>query len=251
MRSQHVDTASSLGISPGSYAAITVSDTGCGMDPPTLRRIFEPFFTTKEVGRGTGLGLAMTYGTVKGWGGTIDVQSTVGLGTTFTMYLPAVAAIAEPKSPRPLATTSRADATILIVDDDLRIRQVARRILESRGYVVHEACDGADALTMFDLYRDQIDLVVLDMAMPVMGGAESFRALRTLSPALRVVLASGYAIEEDARRCLVEGALGFIDKPYTVEVLTTAIDRALRGEPVTREAHATSDVVSVGWVASN
>jgi two-component system, cell cycle sensor histidine kinase and response regulator CckA len=214
------------------YASIAVSDTGSGMDADTQQRIFEPFFTTKQLGRGTGLGLAMVYGTVKSWNGTIEVDSTVGVGTTMTLRLPASAArdVAKPK--RNSAAMRVGAGTILIVDDDARIRKVARRVLETRGYTILEACDGAEGVATYEQHREAIQLVILDMAMPVMAGASCFRALRERDPEVRVLLASGYALEDDARRCLSEGALGFIDKPYTVEVFTAAVNRAIRGELV-------------------
>ena len=224
---------SSRDLVPGRYAAISVTDTGCGMDVETQRRIFEPFFTTKGVGRGTGLGLAMVYGTVKAWGGLVEVESSVGVGTTIVICLPASASRAATRKPsKRQPATSSGKGTILVVDDDPRIRRVARRILEIGGYDVHEACDGAEALKVFDQKRDHTQLVVLDMAMPVMGGAECFRALRERDPELRILLASGYALEEDARRCLSEGAIGFVDKPYTVDKFTAAVATAMRGELV-------------------
>ncbi|MCX5743966.1 MAG: response regulator, partial [Proteobacteria bacterium] len=119
--------------------------------------------------------------------------------------------------------------TILVVDDDDRIRRVSRRILEGRGYRVLEVGDGRAALELYKKHPE-VDLVVLDMAMPVMGGAECFAALRLFDPNARVLLASGYTIEEDARRCLANGAVGFVDKPYTVDTLITAVTRAMRGE---------------------
>jgi signal transduction histidine kinase/CheY-like chemotaxis protein len=222
------------GVEPGSYAAIAVADTGCGIDPATQQRIFEPFFTTKGVGRGTGLGLAMVYGTVKAWGGIVEVDSTVGVGTTMTIYLPTSTTGMAARAPAPVrpADSASAGGTILVVDDDPQIRRVARRILENGGYRVHEACDGADALRVFDAQRASTQLVVLDMAMPVMGGAECFRELRARAPGLRILLASGYALEADARRCLSDGAIGFVDKPYTVDKFATAVAAAMRGEVV-------------------
>ncbi|MCX5745344.1 MAG: response regulator [Proteobacteria bacterium] len=229
----HVDVdatrATALEIAPGRYVAITVVDTGAGMSAETASRIFEPFFTTKDIGRGTGLGLPMVYGTVRSYGGGIDVASELGTGTTITLYLPpaelAPAAATIQVAPA-LATTG---GTILLVDDDLQIRRLGRRILEGKGYSVLEAGDGRAALEIYQQHPE-IQLVVLDMAMPVMGGAECFAALRKLDPDARVLLASGYTIEEDSRRCLAEGALGFLDKPYRAEFLIATIARVLRGE---------------------
>jgi len=218
-----------IGLTPGPFVSIAIADTGCGMSPQIIRRIFEPFFTTKGVGRGTGLGLAMVYGTVKSWAGAVDVDSTVGVGTRITMYLPAVETIDQARSRARRASVSRGSGTIMVVDDDPQIRRVARRILEGRGYRVREAANGAEALAAHDAHGPEISLVVLDMAMPVMGGAECFTALRARDPDLRVLLVSGYAIEEDARRCLADGAIGFLDKPYTVDVFSAAVAGAIRG----------------------
>jgi CheY-like chemotaxis protein len=225
------ERATQLEIAPGRYVSIAVTDTGSGMDATTQKRIFEPFFTTKEVGRGTGLGLPMVYGTVRSHGGAVDVESQVGSGTTVTIYLQAVDPAIDAPSPVTRATPDAlgtAEGTILVVDDDERIRKVGRRILEGRGYRVLEAGDGRQALELYA--RAPVHLVVLDMAMPVMGGAECFAALRQLDANARVLLASGYTIEEDARRCLAAGAVGFLDKPYSLEALTTAVARVMRGE---------------------
>jgi len=224
--------ARKLDVGVGHYVAISVTDTGSGMDEATVRRIFEPFFTTKETGRGTGLGLAMVYGTVHSYGGAIEVESAVGAGTKMVLYLPpAEQVITRPaRRPKPSRPPINGGA-ILIVDDDAQIRRVARRILEAKGYSVSEAGDGREAL---EIYRRSppFDLILLDMAMPVMNGAECFSTLRAQDPAARVLLASGYAIEEDARRCLAAGAAGFVDKPYSVDTLLHAVSRALRDEHV-------------------
>ena len=221
-------------VAPGAFVAIEVRDTGCGMPPEVMAKVFEPFFTTKELGRGTGLGLAMVYGTMKSSGGAIEVASTVGTGTTFTMYVP-VATSAAPVVAVPVATPPQAvDAagTVLLVDDDPLVRRGARRLLERRGYCVHEAENGRDAIGVFEARRADIRLVVLDMAMPVMGGAECFRALRAREPALNVLLASGSTIEEEARACLDAGAAGFLEKPYTSDAFARAVACAIRGERV-------------------
>ena len=222
------ERALALGLAPGRYAMISVTDTGSGMDAETQRRVFEPFFTTKAVGRGTGLGLPMVYSTVQAYGGAVELDSTVGVGTRISMYLPADASATEaPRRPsQPLAQATHA-ATILCVDDDDQVRRLARRVLTASGYQVLEARDGQEALAVY-AENPGIALVVLDMSMPVLGGAECFRALRLRDPLARVLLVSGYTLEEDAQSCLEDGALGFVDKPYSVESLTDAVAQALR-----------------------
>ncbi|HEU0033939.1 MAG TPA: response regulator [Kofleriaceae bacterium] len=233
------DRAAALGVSAGEFATLTVTDTGCGMSADVMAKIFEPFFTTKELGHGTGLGLAMVYGTLRSSGGAVEVKSELGKGSTFTMYLRASEApsIATLPQARPRPSVAHA-GTVLVVDDDPRIRRGARRILEGRGYQVHEAGDGAEALAIFEQRRGELQLVVLDMAMPVMSGAECFERLRAHDPDIRVLLASGYTIEEDARGCLAAGAAGFLDKPYTADAFAHAVAAAIRGEPIAIAADA-------------
>ncbi|HET9991814.1 MAG TPA: response regulator, partial [Kofleriaceae bacterium] len=229
------DRATAREVTAGPFIAIEVRDTGCGMSPDVMAKVFEPFFTTKELGRGTGLGLAMVYGTVKSSSGAIEVASQLGSGTTFTMYVPATTAPALAAAPAQ-APVVDATGTVLLVDDDARIRRGARRILEKRGYHVHEAENGKDAIAVFEARRGEIHLVVLDMMMPVMGGAECFHALRARAPRLNVLLASGSTIEEEARACLAAGAAGFLDKPYTSEAFAAAVACAIRGERVVTAA---------------
>jgi signal transduction histidine kinase/CheY-like chemotaxis protein len=253
------DDARSFDVMEGRYITLRVSDTGCGMDAATRSRMFEPFFTTKPPGRGTGLGLAMVYGTITNHGGIIAVDSEPGRGTVITIYLPVLEGpdraghVAEPiavmpsaaRSPAEIATApaatapgsppdsrSVADATtgerarscaVLIVDDEPMIRRMSRRSLERAGYRVLTAGDGAEGLVVFQEHAADIGVVVLDMAMPTMGGAECFHRLRAVDPAARVLLASGYALEEEARECLAAGALGFLEKPFTTARLIEAI----------------------------
>jgi two-component system, cell cycle sensor histidine kinase and response regulator CckA len=252
------DDARSRDAVEGRYVTLRVSDTGCGMDAATRSRMFEPFFTTKPPGRGTGLGLAMVYGTITNHGGTIAVDSELGHGTAITIYLPAreraeqaghaaqapaaasppeqiaAARAATPGSspgPRsaPDATTSDRNArsgAVLVVDDEPMIRRMSQRSLERAGYRVLTASDGAEGLVVFREHAADIEVVVLDMAMPTMGGAECFRHLRAVDPAARVLLASGYALEEEARECLAAGALGILEKPFTTARLIEAVASA-------------------------
>jgi signal transduction histidine kinase/CheY-like chemotaxis protein len=229
------EAARAVGVTDGLYVWLRVTDTGCGMDASTRARMFEPFFTTKEPGRGTGLGLAMVYGTVTHHDGGVEVDSEVGRGTAITVYLPAVEAVAElrpidaetPASARPRTVTP--GDVLLVVDDEPLVRSVTRRSLERAGYKVLTASDGAEGLAVYQEHADEIRVVVLDMAMPVMGGAECFRRLRAVDPSVRVLLASGYALENDARACLAEGALGFLEKPFRASRLVEAVALARAG----------------------
>jgi signal transduction histidine kinase/CheY-like chemotaxis protein len=226
------EAARTLGLADGRYVTLAVTDDGCGMDRETQARMFEPFFTTKELGRGTGLGLSMVYGTIANHGGAIGVDSEPGRGTTITLYLPAVERPAPP-APAPKAAVTRAageGALILVVDDEPMMRTVTRRSLERAGYRVITASDGAEALERYAEHADSVEVVVLDMAMPVMGGAECFRRLRERAPDVRVLFASGYALEQEARDCLAAGALGFLEKPFAAARLVDAVALARAGQ---------------------
>jgi signal transduction histidine kinase len=207
---------------PGRYVHLSLTDTGKGMDEATLARIFEPFFTTKDVGQGTGLGLATAYAIIKHHHGIIRVDSQPGVGTTFHIFLPvsAKAAVAEPTRDD---VVLRGSGTVLLVDDEDGIRLVAGRILEQLGYQVLSAEGGLQALEIYRRERDRIDLVILDMLMPGMGGAETFQKLRGLDPGVRVLLSSGYSLDGEAQEVMAAGARGFIQKPYRLAVLSRKV----------------------------
>jgi signal transduction histidine kinase/CheY-like chemotaxis protein len=215
------------GLAPGAYVALTVSDTGAGMTEATRARMFEPFFTTKPKGSGTGLGLAMVYGTAKSHDGAIVVDSVEQQGTQIAIYLPAatLAPRAAAAAPRPAPPQP---GCVLIVDDEPGIRLHTKRLLEGHGYEVIDAESGALAIERFRDHRDVV--VVLDMSMPGMGGAECFRALRAIDPSARVLLISGYAIQDDIRSCLRDGACGFLAKPFASAMLIEALETIARGE---------------------
>ena len=213
-------------VSPGKYVKISLTDTGVGMDEKTKERIFEPFFTTKEMRRGTGLGLASAYGIMKGHGGFIDVQSEVEQGTTFTLYLPA-------SEKRRISTgtisadVKEGDETILLVDDEETIANVSKEILEELGYSVITARSGSDAVKIYQLMKDEIDLVILDMVMPEMGGGETFDLLKLISPRVKVILSSGYSIDGQAMEIMERGCHGFIQKPFSIKDLSNKIREIL------------------------
>ena len=206
-------------IKPGAYVLLTVRDTGLGMDKATADRIFEPFFTTKGLERGTGLGLASAYGIVKSHGGYIDVQSEKGQGTVFEIYFPASTEVAQEESVWD-GEIAEGRGTVLLVDDEEMLLEVGEAILEKLGYEVFPANSGKEALEIYRSNRDHIDIVVLDMIMPSMGGGETFDKLREMNPQVKVLLASGYSIDGQAGEILKRGCDGFIQKPFEIDQLS-------------------------------
>lgn len=199
---------------PGRYVCIQVSDTGTGMTPEVQQHIFEPFFTTKERGKGTGLGLATTYGIVKQSGGFIWVESTPGQGTTFEIYLPAVReAIAGVEETAPSTTVEGGSETILLAEDDGGVRRLAQSVLTASGYTVLEARDGQEAIALADGYRGTINLLISDVVMPGIGGARLAAQLVARHPGLRALYTSGYASDVTFREG-VAGDVPFLPKPF-------------------------------------
>jgi PAS domain S-box-containing protein len=213
-------------IKPGSYVLLTVSDTGVGMDKEVLSRIFDPFFTTKKRGRGTGLGLASAYGIIKGHNGYIDVTSEKGKGSEFCVYLPAT----DQKSLAELEPSRRPEGgigTILLVDDEEAVLDVTARMIERLGYTVIAARSGVEAIERFKENADRVSMVILDMIMPNMSGGEVFDELKRISPRVKVLLASGYSMQGQAREIMDRGCIGFIQKPFTMEDLALKLRSAL------------------------
>jgi nitrogen-specific signal transduction histidine kinase len=211
---------------PGKYVKIKISDTGTGMDQKTKERIFDPFFTTKAIGRGTGLGLAMVYGIVKGHRGIIHVDSRPGQGTTFIIHLPATekAVVREKKE---IETITKGTETILLVDDEQTVAEVTRELLVSLGYRVFVAGSGQDAIAVYMVKGKEIDLVILDMVMPGISGGGTFDRLREINPEIRVILSSGYSINGQAQDILDRGCNGFLQKPFRIEQLSGKVREAL------------------------
>jgi two-component system cell cycle sensor histidine kinase/response regulator CckA len=214
-------------VKPGCYVKVTVADSGVGIDKADTARVFEPFFTTKEMGRGTGLGLASVYGIVKGHGGHINVYSEKGQGTTFTIYLPASAREVEAEVRHAPATVQKGQETVLLIDDEEMIIDVGRGLLGELGYTVLAALSGPEALEMYRQNAGRIDIVIMDMIMPGLGGGETFDRLKRINPNVKVLLSSGYSINGQASKIMERGCNGFIQKPFTLKQLSAKIREIL------------------------
>ncbi len=216
------------GSTPGRHILLSVTDTGCGMDKDTLAYIFDPFFTTKGVGKGTGLGLPSVYGIVKNHGGHIQCYSEPGLGTVFKIYLPAVEqADVAMSMPHSEATPLGGNETILVVDDEADIRELTREALEGFGYVALNAASGEEALQVYQDQGQDVDLVLLDLNMPGMGGQKCLQRLLALDPTVKVIISSGYTAHRQGKEHESSGAKGFIGKPYQLRELAAKVRAVL------------------------
>lgn len=212
----------------GSFAVLSVSDTGSGMDQATRLKIFEPFFTTKEVGRGTGLGLAMAYGIIRQHNGTISVYSEPGKGATFKIYLPLLQRSSqEEQPPRSEASGARGTETILVAEDDKMVLTLMRSVLEEHGYRVLEAQDGEQAVRVFSENRDRIQLVILDTIMPKMNGKQALSAIKALHPDVKALFMSGYTADVISRQGLVDQGFDLMQKPIAPVELLARVRKAL------------------------
>ena len=214
-------------LSPGTYLHILVSDTGTGIPREIIGRIFEPFFTTKEQGKGTGLGLAAVYGTVRDHKGSISVNSEPGRGTVFNIFLPLCRI--EPVPVVPNRDVVRGSGCILLVDDEELLRSMGCDLLETLGYTVLLAEDGAQALERYTAHRNTIDLVILDVIMPEMGGKATFLCLKELNPDVRVLFCSGFHLEGTDQELIELGACGFIQKPFSIATISKTVAASISG----------------------
>jgi len=206
---------------PGRYVKLSIRDTGQGIEPECLEYIFDPFFTTREVGQGTGLGLSMAYGIIKNHGGLITCQSKPGEGTTFEIYLPALVVEdpADSESEPDMDAACEGSETVLIVDDDEAVVNLACSILKRYGYRTVTACDGESAVKTYQDEAERLDLVILDLNMPGMGGHKCLEELKNLDPDLRVIIASGYPPDDETQQILEGLRGGFVAKPYRIDEL--------------------------------
>jgi CheY-like chemotaxis protein len=222
------DECRPLGIKPGKFVRLTISDTGIGMDEKTRQHIFEPFFTTRGTGSGTGLGLATVYGIVTNHGGAITCTSAVGQGTRFEIYLPATGlAEIDQEALTPQVEMVGGQETVLIVDDDPVVRRLGCDLLERFGYTILEAASGEECLEAYDRRGAEIELVILDLNMPGMGGANCLTHLMDRDAPPRVIIASGYPPKGTIKRTLKKGARGFIGKPFNLPEMLQMVREVL------------------------
>jgi CheY-like chemotaxis protein len=215
---------------PRGYACMSVTDTGVGIDDEIIEHIFEPFFSTKEQGQGTGLGLAVVYGVIQQYDGWIEVESQVGQGSTFTVYLPAIAEAAAP-APSPAALSLHGltghGEHILLVEDEKSVREFAARVLEQHGYAVTDVPDAQSALEMLERDEWGFDLVFADVVLPDKSGLELAEQILARNPSFHVLLSSGYTGQRSRWETIRQRGLHFLQKPYTLTDLLGAVRKAM------------------------
>jgi signal transduction histidine kinase/ActR/RegA family two-component response regulator len=233
-----------LELEPGSYARVSVTDSGTGMEPEVLARAFEPFFTTKPVGKGTGLGLASVYGAVKQMGGHVGIESDVGVGTTVTIYLPRSSSerIAAPRNQPKVSATMGAGKTVLVVEDEGAVRHLAARSLARAGYEVLQAACGEEALACAEAYGGEIAVMLSDVVMPGMSTNELITRLRATRPHTAVLLMSGYPKSEILRKGISAHEFELIEKPFTPEAVQERIAAVLARVPQSVSTAGLDDV---------
>ncbi|MFO0939339.1 MAG: response regulator [Pirellulales bacterium] len=210
----------------GVYVFLEIADTGCGMSDETRARIFDPFFTTKASGRG--LGLAAVLGIVRGHRGALRIYSEIGKGTTFKVALPATNLPAQlVRSAEQLDSTWRGEGTVLVVDDEEAVRSLVRFMLERMGFTVLTACDGREGVALFGSANAEIKLVIVDMTMPHLDGAETFRELRRIQSDVKAILTSGYNEQSAISQFAGKGLAGFIQKPFRFDELLEIVRRVI------------------------
>jgi len=223
-----VDRGVHADLEPGRYIRLTVSDTGAGIPLDIRERIFEPFFTTKSRGEGTGMGLATVYGIVKNHDGTVLVDSEPGRGTTFEVLLPIASETSKTVVAETIEAPVRGRGRILVVEDEEVVRKLATEILGWLGYETVTACDGVEAVEYYDGHNQDIDLALIDLNMPRMGGRECYQRMKEINPDLRAVLSTGYSRDGAAQEILDDGVQGFVQKPFQASQLSEAIAMAMK-----------------------
>jgi two-component system cell cycle sensor histidine kinase/response regulator CckA len=226
-----IHAAPNFDLQPGSYVVLAISDTGMGMDPETVTHLFEPFFTTKAPGKGTGLGLATAYGIVKQSGGAISVYSEPGRGTTVKIYLPSAEAkaVAEGAVEPPTATL-RGNETILVLEDEARVRKLICEVLAARGYHVLEAVRGEEAIRLAKEHKGRIHLLLADVVMPEMSGPQALEQIRARYPHMKVLFMSGYTDEAMMHHGILESGAPFLQKPFLPETLARKVREVLASQ---------------------
>jgi two-component system cell cycle sensor histidine kinase/response regulator CckA len=220
-----------LGVKPGHYVALILSDTGIGMTPEVRDRLFEPFFSTKERGKGTGLGLATVHGIAARSGGSVSVYSEVGKGTSFKVYFPrANAAELVLATPPPVASPLVGTETVLVVEDTEALRELAKRLLRRLGYTVLVAANANEALELFDR-NEAIDVLLTDVVMPGASGPELTKQLVERRPGLKVLYMSGYTEDSIVQHGVVDPGIAFLQKPFTAETLGRKVREVLDRRP--------------------
>jgi nitrogen-specific signal transduction histidine kinase len=235
------DCRKSAGLQPGKFAELRVIDTGIGMDEFVREKIFEPFFTTKTSGKGTGLGLATVYGIVKQHGGFVLVESEVGHGSTFRIFLPVNLGSEKPDLRSPVieeAPSRGGDETVLLAEDHEGLREVAHSALKKKGYRILLATDGQEAIDVFTANRESISLVVLDVIMPRRSGPQVYAAIKALKPSVSVLFATGYSNEAAAMADLAERGVTILRKPYSPALLCRRVREILDAAAILPAVHA-------------
>jgi two-component system cell cycle sensor histidine kinase/response regulator CckA len=215
-----------LGATPGEHVLLSIADTGQGMDEDVREHIFEPFYTTKETGKGTGLGLAMVYGIIKNHNGYICCESNPDLGTTFNIYLPVIKADVEtPEDDQQMLVSKGTGETILVIDDEEILRDLLENMLLRSGYSVIKARNGREGLKLYQKKIAEVDLVILDLILPGMGGKQVLAEILKLNPKAKVLVASGYFLDHNTKDDTIVGAKGFIKKPYDIKKMLDVIQK--------------------------
>ncbi len=242
----------SNGAFPGTYVLLEVSDSGCGIPPDVRDRIFEPFFTTKEVGKGTGLGLSTVQTVVKNHGGFLSVASEIGEGTAFKIYLPADRSMpaADPSGPSRAEIPRGRDELVLVVDDERSIIEITRQTLESFGYRVITAANGAEAVSIYAKQPLAVSLVITDMMMPIMDGIATIHVLGCINPCVRIIAASGLLLAENSAKASAAGVRDFLQKPFSAETLARMV-RTVIDRPEPHAGFAAQVLAMVGPEASD
>jgi CheY-like chemotaxis protein len=222
---------SDIGVQPGEYVLLSISDSGCGMKAEDLERAFEPFFTTKDVGKGTGLGLAIVYGIVQSHGAGIVCNSEPDRGTVFKIYFPVFKYVGKGHAgEKTEALIVGGGETILLIDDEESVRKLGEKVLNRFGFSVLTARNGKEGIDLFERHKGKISLIILDLIMPGMGGGECLVELLKIDPKAKILIASGYAADGQIEASLQKGAKASIGKPYDARRLLATIRRILDDE---------------------